>query len=68
MLDKDIVKVRTWVALGILWLVWIFSVSFPGKARRLRWLAVLALGMVILFPTLSTFYSFAAWGIGGFAP
>jgi hypothetical protein len=68
MLDRDIVKVRTWVALAILWLVWIFSVAFPGRTRRLRWVAVLSLGTIILSPTFSTLYTFAVWSIGGFAP
>ena len=68
MLDKDIVNVRIWTALAVLWPIWIFAIAFPGKAWRLRWLATLALGLIILSPTFSTLYSFAVWTIGGFAP
>ena len=68
MLDKDIVKVSTWIAVAVLWLGWIFSIALPGKTRRLRWFAVLSVCAVILSPTFSTLYSFVVWSVGGFAP
>jgi hypothetical protein len=68
MLDKDMLKARTWVTLAALWPIWVIAVAFPGKARRLRWLATLTLGLIILSPTFSTLYSFAIWSAGGFAP
>ena len=68
MLDKDVVTVRLWIVMVIVWPLWIVSIIFPGKSRRLHWLVTLGLGLIILSPTFSTLYSFAAWRIGGFAP
>ena len=68
MLDKNIAKAGTWTTLAVLWSLWIFSVAFPGRTRRLRWVAILAICAFILSPTFSTLYSFAVWSVGGFAP
>ena len=67
-LDLEIVKVGTWIGLAWLWPIWIVSVAFPDRAQRLRWLATLVAGLLILSPTFSTLYSFAVWGRRGFAP
>jgi len=68
MQDKDIVSVRTWTLLAAIWPLWILALVFPDRVQRLRWLAVLIVGLIILTPTYSTLYSFLVWRIGGFAP
>ena len=68
MLDKDIVKVKTWTSLACLWPIWIVSIAFPDKAQRLRWFATLVAGLLLLSPTFSTLYSFVVWSSRGFAP
>jgi hypothetical protein len=67
-LDEDVVTVRTWIVLAVLWPFWIISIAFPGKVRRLQWLATLVACAIVLSPTFSTFYSFVVWKAGGFAP
>lgn len=68
MMDKDILKIRTWVVIAALWPVWAFAIALPGNPWRLRWLGTLLFGFIILSPTYSTLYTFAIWSASGFAP
>ena len=67
-LDRDVVTTRVWVALACTWPLWTVAFALPGRSRRIGWALTLAVGLVILFPTFSTLYSFAVWQIEGFAP
>jgi hypothetical protein len=65
--DNHVVTVRTWTVLCILWLAW-FSAPYFDKKSRQRWALAIGIGLVALYPTYGTLYSFVVWTFGGFAP
>jgi len=68
MLDQNVIPIRAWVALTLLWLFWFYAIARGARVDRRRWLWTLILGLAILSPTISTLYAIGLWTFGGFAP
>jgi hypothetical protein len=66
--DAAIFSSRVWLVVAWSWLVW------PGvlivartQASRLT-VGSIAVGALVIVPSVPTIYTFTAWSIGGFAP
>ena len=68
MLDKDLMPVRVWTAMTVLWALWIGAPVLAKRDERGAWIWTVVLGLAVLSPVFSTLYAFAVWTFGGFAP
>ncbi len=66
--DIDVLSAKIWLVVAVLWSLWMTQVLVPFRGNRADWLKTVALGLVLIAPTLRTQYTFIVWAVEGFAP
>ena len=66
--DLDVMPGKLWMAFALLWILWLSALIFSQKEDRLRWIIGIAIGFLVLVPTISTLYTFIVCTVEGFSP
>jgi len=66
--NLDVMPGKVWMGLALVWFVWLVVAVMSKRENRMRWVFVIAIGVLLLSPTISTLYTFTVWSIEGFAP
>lgn len=66
--NLDVLPGKVWMGLAFAWPAWLVAAAMSKRENRMRWVFVIAIGVLLLSPTISTLYTFTVWSIEGFAP
>jgi hypothetical protein len=66
--DLDVMPGKLWMATALIWPFWVGAAIASRPEYRVRWAVAVAIGMLLLTPTIPTLYTFVVWSIEGFAP
>jgi hypothetical protein len=66
--DLDVMPGKLWMVIALAWLLWLGAVVLSRRENRMRWIIVIAIGVLLLAPTIPTLYTFIVWSVEGFAP
>ena len=66
--DRDAIPGKPWMVLALGWFLWFFAVALADQGSRVQWIIVIAIGVLLIAPTIPTLYTFVAWSVEGFAP
>ena len=66
--DRDVVPGKSWMVLALGWFLWLGTFALLRQEDRIQWVIVVAIGVLLIAPTIPTLYTFVVWSVGGFAP
>jgi hypothetical protein len=67
-LDRDVISGKPWMVLTLAWFLWLSAIALARRQDRIQWIMVIAIGSLLLAPTIPTLFTFVVWSIKGFAP
>jgi hypothetical protein len=66
--DRDGIPGKPWTILALGWFLWLGAIALASQENRIQWIVVIAIGALLIAPTIPTLYTFIVWSVEGFAP